>query len=635
MGKHLVLLILSLLILLPSRSFAKTDDGYRIDSYKYSAIVHPDKVWEITETITVTFLENRHGIYRFIPRRYTISQPANGSFVPYRYRTSIDSIKVDGYHFSTEDADDQQGNIIIKIGDEDKTLTGQHTYKISYCIHYPEDRHSTDALYSTILGPDWDTTIDYFSFNIHFEKPLPNDIPSLLHVYSGEWGGTGNDLGVKFYASSRDISGNVSNIAPHHGITLYAEMPKGYWEGGISVSSIYFTICLSLLSVCFIMLMGYLIFHRRKRPMMVLEYSAPDNISSAEVGVIIDNSADLSDLNSLIVWFASKGYLKIRETEDKKDSDIELTKLRDLPGDAPKYQQYFWKVFFEKGDKVLLSELGNHHELISKALQSLSKHFHGKTALTHTHWPSVILFIVYLVLGVMTFMTSSKVMMFDGVISMFGTFLWAAPVFIASIMRIRMSNYDMISKLSARIIQYIIIILLGGASVAIYWLFFWEPNDTFLTMPIATSIILSGWLIALFSGRMMRDSAYRQEKMSLLLGFKDFIEKSELPMLKQQVDENPSYFFDVLPYAMVFGLTKKWQKKFKDIDMQAPDWYETSSGTHHLTGLMAANNISHAMSHSINDAISIASHDPNAGASSGGGGGFSGGGGGGGGGGSW
>lgn len=635
-SRHLLFLLISILSLLPTTVKAEVDNGYRIDSYNYSAIVHADKTWDVTETITVTFLEDRHGIYRFIPRRYVISQLTNGSVANYTYYTSIRNIKVPGYNFEIEAKDDSQDNVLIRIGNEKKTLTGQHTYKISYTLEYPEDRHATDALYCTVLGPDWNTSIDYFAFNIRFDKALPSTVAPLLQVLSGEWGCEGNDLGVKINVANKEISGNVSHISPNKGITLHAEMPKGYWEGGASVSSFSFFLCLSIMAACFVLLMFYIIFHRRKRPMMVLEYSAPDGISSAEVGVIIDNSADLSDLNSLIVWFASKGYLKIRDIEQDNDSDIELIKLRELPDNAPEYQKLYWQVFFEKQDKVLLSELGNRHNFISQAVLELSRHFHGKTSLTHTHWLSVFIFLIYLCLGAFTFSMSSKVQKFDDDVSIFGFALWALPVFFAFLIRIHMSNRDMITKFRSRFTQYLIILLLGVASVGIFYLFFWKQNDSFLTFPIAASIIMSGWIIAMFSGRMVRDSEYRKEKMSLLLGFKEFIEKSEMPMLKQQVDENPSYFFDVLPYAMVFGLTKKWQKKFKDIDIQAPDWYETTNTTRNINGLMAANNISHAMSHNISHAISIASHDPNVhSGSNGSSGGFAGGGGGGGGGGSW
>ena len=39
------------------------------------------------------------------------------------------------------------------------------------------------------------------------------------------------------------------------------------------------------------------------------------------------------------------------------------------------------------------------------------------------------------------------------------------------------------------------------------------------------------------------------------------------------MDEDPSYFFLVLPYAYQFGITKKWARNFQDIDIDPPEWF--------------------------------------------------------------
>lgn len=49
------------------------------------------------------------------------------------------------------------------------------------------------------------------------------------------------------------------------------------------------------------------------------------------------------------------------------------------------------------------------------------------------------------------------------------------------------------------------------------------------------------------------------------MGFRDFIETAEIDRINELVDENPSYFYDVLPYAYVFKLSNKWIKKFETI----------------------------------------------------------------------
>ncbi len=125
------------------------------------------------------------------------------------------------------------------------------------------------------------------------------------------------------------------------------------------------------------------------------------------------------------------------------------------------------------------------------------------------------------------------------------------------------------------------------------------------------------------------------------MGLKQFIKTAEIDQLKMLVDENPEYFYKVLPYAMVFDLTDKWTNLFKDIDMQKPDWYQDSravKNTFSYYPLMMAsclNSINGGISSEITRHLSSQSKSFAGGSSSFGGGGFSGGGAGGGGGGSW
>ena len=95
--------------------------------------------------------------------------------------------------------------------------------------------------------------------------------------------------------------------------------------------------------------------------------------------------------------------------------------------------------------------------------------------------------------------------------------------------------------------------------------------------------------------------------------------------------QNPQYFYDILPYAYVLGISDKWIKKFETINLQAPNWYDSNTSFNAITfGSFISNTMNSAHS-------SMASSPSSSSSSSGGssGGGSSGGGSGGGGGGSW
>lgn len=638
-----ILFIFSLVVV-PLLALAN-DDAFRIDSWKYEAQVHYDNTWTVKETINVTFLEERHGIFRYIPTVFREYHPVAGGNAEYDYHIKIDSITVNGYNFETSEKDDEQENLIIRIGEENVMVSGNQSYVISYTMRYPSDRYEmSDALYHTVLGPDAQTTIGSFSFRIAFDKELPHDIASRLHVFSGKWGSKDNAIGIEVKADQRVISGTATDIAPGNGITLRAELPEGFYENPYEVGTMVMWVFAALSIVLLIIALLYLIFHRRERPISVIGYSAPDGISSAEVGVITDSSADLSDLTSLIVWFASKGFIKITERNvvehkfKKDDADLELTKLRDLPDDAPKYQKEFWKVFFDGRDTILLSELGDQSEHINKSLLSLGKYFSGKRSLTKIHWMSLLMVLLYVICGTVFIPNTSSVYDLDTSLMLYSIFLWALPIAFTICIRIILSNYDMIKGVKWRLTQFAIIIAIGLVDMGIFWAFFFNEHNNNASLEMLLTVIGGGWLLALFSGRIPRDTDYRKEKMSQLLGFREFIEKSELPLLKSQVDENPSLFYDVLPYAMVFGLTKKWQDKFKDIDIQRPDWYVCNGSMNNINGMLVANHLIHNINHSASDAIKVSSHSLSEGSGSGGSGStisFAGGGGGGGGVGSW
>jgi hypothetical protein ELI_0700 len=123
------------------------------------------------------------------------------------------------------------------------------------------------------------------------------------------------------------------------------------------------------------------------------------------------------------------------------------------------------------------------------------------------------------------------------------------------------------------------------------------------------------------------------------MGFKEFIEIVDKPRLEALLTETPTLFYDVIPYAYVLGVHKKWVDKFEGISLQPADWYDSSETFSYST---MADFVTDGLSEM---SISIASSpDSNSGGfsdsgfsggSSDGGGGFSGGGSGGGGGSDW
>ena len=182
----------------------------------------------------------------------------------------------------------------------------------------------------------------------------------------------------------------------------------------------------------------------------------------------------------------------------------------------------------------------------------------------------------------------------------------------------------------------------------IFWLGFtvFHSMAFFSSMPIAEALQNdSTYLFAFVLGILAiigmgiclkylpKRNAYGREMLGKIKGFKNFLETAEKDRLEAMVMQNPTYFYDILPFTYVLGVSDKWISKFENIAMKAPDWYDSPSGFN-------VRSFGSFMDSTMTSAQRAMSSSPSSsssgGSSSGGsGGGSSGGGSGGGGGGSW
>ena len=624
-------LLFSFALLLVSASAFADLGGFYYEKVKYEAFVHKNNEWDVKETFVINFLEPRHGFYRFVPIKFSLwhdvtKVSGEKDRVEFPYIVDIDDVEVTGgpIHEETEEMD----NYIIQIGDEDRTVEGLQTYVISYKFKYPDDRVQTkDLLFHTILGADFKEDIRHFDFKIEFEKPLPQKALDNLKWYSGRYGDQSNIIPILYEATPTYIAGTCDSIRPNHAITAYMELPEGYYEGVDKVQYFWHYLWLALTVVCMsIIIFRALTIDRGRSVVKTIEFYPPEGISSAEVGVIIDNSVDEGDISSLIPWFAEKGYLKIEETKYKK---IVLTKLKSLPEKAPKYQKKLMDLFFPKGTTtVRLSQLGDKSAQMNDVKSALKKVFSedGKRGLVKLDsW--VFMYIPLLLFGTLTIATNIVHHFRMDELYIAG-FIWLLPTVLGLSLRLSGSDSDLYSSTFKRVIYFLVKFTIM-ATVALIYSEIPDYGSPMVDWEILL-FFLANFITIELCGRFNLNTDYRIDMMGRLLGFKEFIETAEKENLERLQMEDATYFYRVLPYAMVFGLANTWARKFKTITVEKPDWYTTA-------GIYNGTNFTNHLVSSVNDTVrshvSSCSHSSSGGGHSGGG--FSGGGGGGGGGGSW
>lgn len=614
--------------------------SYIIRDYHVQAELQKNNVLEITETIQVHFNEKRHGIYRNIPTHMYVNRDTSenldgSSSRVLDYANKIRNLSIDGWEYDTEY---ENGNYVIRIGDEDTLVDGDQTYRISYRYVMPDDRiTNSDFFFYSVLGSDWNTTIQHFSFDVSFEKALPNEAQSALQVYSGKLGADKNALHVMYDLSSTEITGEAYNIDPNQAITIFTNLPQGYYEGARKTPSLPFKISLVLTILLGICMLAVEFLKRDKPAIQTIEFHPPEGMSSAEVGTIIDESVDDIDMMSLLPWWADQGYIVMEEVPDKKgrtgkQGHFLLHLLKPLPEDAPAYQKTLFKALFPKDREVAdLSKLNNKFaKKFDDAKNQLQHVYTGEKKLSTGMAAGICLLTVLCITYSLVIGFSSKVSLVSnlpfGIIS-------GGALLLYGLIRICLRGRDPMRKVG------------GWVALSIYGLCTWilavimvllccGPDSFLATIPLVCVCCLTT-LAVVNIAKFIHFSAYKQEMMGKLMGLRQFIRTAELPQLKMLVDENPSYYYGILPYAMAFGMMDDWAKRFEGMTIPEPDWYQSNDHTM-FTLLYLNNQMNHHIQKPIQDIkVEAAAAEMKAASSSSIGGGFSGGGAVGGGGGSW
>jgi uncharacterized membrane protein len=106
-------------------------------------------------------------------------------------------------------------------------------------------------------------------------------------------------------------------------------------------------------------------------------------------------------------------------------------------------------------------------------------------------------------------------------------------------------------------------------------------TGTVFGLPIAITGILSAAVIAITSRVMPRKTQKGRVAWEQIAGLEEYIRRAEVDDIKEQ--DRRGIFERLLPYAIIFGLSDRWAKKFADLYAQPPDWYQPIDAMNYST----------------------------------------------------
>lgn len=609
----------------PSKLSKYSSYEYVIDKYDVNIIVNENNTFDITETITAYFNASKHGIYRTIPLKNTVKR-LDGTTSD--NRAQIYNLSVNKEYTTSR----EKGNLKVKIDSNNRRLMGEQQYVIKYTYNIGKDPvKDYDELYYNIIGNDWDTVVGNVTFTVTMPKAFDT---SKIGFSSGTIGSTNNN--VSYNVSENKITGFYNGLLDKgEALTIRCELPEGYFVGaGFATNSLIPLIFIIPILGLIISIILWFKFGRNEKAIETVEFYPPKGFNSLDVGFLYKGKADNKDVTSLLIYLANEGYIKISETEKKnlfsKLKGFRITKLKDYDGNDDN-ERIFLNGLFSKASyqedllSVTSQDLYNNFYItMNEILSSTNSRKNKNEILDKKSWKKSFVVFFLMVISVIT------------------------TISIPTIEYAGFKELGVSLLVCAFYIPFFVIGLYTKAPLLfrIIWLAFTMAHGFFFfrSLPIADAmntdftyllggfvsiLCLSGMIVSFLKLRKKR-TQYGNEILGKLMGFKNFLETAEKAKLETLVMQDPTYFYNILPYTYVLGVSDKWIKKFESISLQAPYWYDSSSAF----DVVSFGSFINSTMRSAQSAISSRpSNNSGGGGSSGGG--FSGGGSGGGGGGSW
>ena len=530
------LFTLSLLMSLLMAISVSEAENFYIENYEVVLNVSKNRNVHVKEAITVRFTSPSHGIIRTVPLK----------------RSIIKNIRVSENFSKQYDLN----NVELKIGDADRLIAGKHIYYIEF-DHQLYDHKS--EFYYNIIGTNWNVPIEKARFYVKFPDEIAEENVGLSIGHHGTWGFVGN---AQYTVKDGGVWGQtLQPLSNNEGITLRVEVPEGYfnnmqnkWEN---------VVWLGLLLCTLFSFLTWYQYGKDEHVTPVVTFNPPANITPVSAELVMNEKISDKGLVAQIVKLANDGYFKIKSEKQK----FSLSDFQPYKGNHTVERKLL---------NLLSKEAGENNIITDDELKSSHKFYNGWTELRDSAvtdedikqyyeesslsgWRKFVMFL-YMLGSIL--LTTFALINYDISFEIVQILFPAAFMLLWFILAIKNANILLIFW-GVFVVTPVFIPLM----VEIY-----PDNPSQVVMGIGSAVITM-----ICYAEMMKPNANGRLIKGQLLGLKRFIKVAEKKRLEMMVEQNPQYFYKILPYAYLLGVSKVWIKQFENIAVPPPEWAVNNS----------------------------------------------------------
>ncbi len=503
----------------------------QIDAMDVTVEAAKDSSLHVVEKISANFSQPRHGIFRIMPVKYS----RYGADYTLDFR--LNSVQDENKQKIAHQISKQGSDVNIKIGSPDKEVLGKQTYVIDYNLHRAFNFfQNKPEIYWNVTGDQWPYDIKEASLTLKLPEGVSaGDVRT--QSFLGQRG-TDSSAGMVERKEGNELFFQAFEIKPGNGMTVVVGLPEGSVlppAVGLQIGWFLVDWWPAILIPAFAFGGLYATWRHlgsdeEPTGAIGVDWQPPKELSPAEMGVIVDERADLNDIISIIVDMAARGYLQIIEIDKPgfwgSSKDYQLRRTFSYNG-----RQTFTRSIDDFDIKLF------ERQMLQSIFQSGSGGWRDDVTLSE--------------------LTQTSVIDLDLIKQqLYGTMAengW----FKANPEAVRITYRS-----------------IGGALVVVP--FFLVLTTNLGGVPLVLGTLFSGILFFFFAGAMPARTLAGVRLRRQSLAFARFVDKAERQRIKVMADKDPTIFGRLLPYALVLGAADRWANAFEGIAVTAPSWYVSS-----------------------------------------------------------
>lgn len=342
--------------------------------------------------------------------------------------------------------------------------------------------------------------------------------------------------------SSNMITGQITQqLKDHETLTLTMVVPKSMFDGVNDYIRVGNPEVIPMLILAGIALVYWVIFLRGKPLIRQRRNSPPEGITAGELGVRLTMAG--ADLTAMVFSWAQMGYILI-QLDDR--GRVWLHKKMNMGNERTAFEVKTFNALFGKRD--IAEGTGKRYAELSRHLMKLNP---SRKTLNHPKCGNPLIFRVAMAgiaapCGVCYAMNYTELIAMQVILAIF---LAAVGGVAGWVIQSGMYRIHLRDKFS----------LILSAAVAVLWFLLGLGAGVWLIALLTTLSQLLAGLMAAYGGR--RTELGRQNAVQIL-GLHQYLRKVDRAELKRIQENDPEYFYNLLPFALALGVENTFAERF-------------------------------------------------------------------------